>query len=236
MIDRAQIEKLVRQKLLSALRDKQKSKAHDFVNEKTILEANEQEIQITAGAIITPAAKDLALDMGISFSCPTCPEIQEYASRFTHQSIAVAADHGGFAMKEQIVKNLKSLGYHPVDLGTYSASSVDYPDFAYKVALAVGRGYCGKGIIIDGAGIGSAITANKVPGVRAANCHNLFEIRNSREHNDANILTLGSNVVGTGLAMDMIKLWLETAFAGGRHQRRVQKIINIEKREQKCHK
>jgi ribose 5-phosphate isomerase B len=143
--------------------------------------------------------------------------------------VAIGADHGGFVMKENLIKHLKEGGYQVDDCGTYSTDSVDYPDFAYAVALKVSEGKAWRGIIIDGAGIGSCMAANKVPGVRAAMCYDHATAVNSREHNAANVLTLGAGLIGMNLARQIVSTWLNTEFAGGRHSRRVSKIMNIEK-------
>ena len=144
--------------------------------------------------------------------------------------IAIGADHGGFALKEALRAYLsEELGYRVKDVGTHSAASCDYPDFAVKVARAVASGECVRGIMIDGAGIGSSMAANRVPGVLAACCHDVATVVNSREHNNANVLTMGSAVVGRGLARQMVRVWLSTEFGGGRHDRRVRKILDLEK-------
>jgi ribose 5-phosphate isomerase B len=144
--------------------------------------------------------------------------------------IAIGADHGGFVMKEDLKKFLQEQGFQVDDCGTYSTDSVDYPDFAYAVAIKVSSGKAWRGIIIDGAGIGSCMAANKVPGVRAAMCYDHATAVNSREHNAANVLTLGAGLIGLYLARQIVKTWLDTEFAGGRHSRRVSKIMNIEKK------
>ena len=143
--------------------------------------------------------------------------------------IAIGADHGGFPLKERIAFKLKENGWEVVDCGTDSTEAVDYPDFAHAVALKVSTGECKWGIVIDGAGIGSAMVANKVPGVRAALCYDISSARNSREHNHANVLTLGAGLIGEGLAWQIVEAWLETDWAGGRHGRRVSKIDAVEK-------
>ena len=152
------------------------------------------------------------------------------ASAKTVCSVAIGGDHGGFKLKEALKKYLSDeLGVVVKDLGTMSEESVDYPDFAVAVAKAVAGGECEKGIVIDTMGIGSSIAANKIKGVRAALCHDVSTARNSRAHNDANVLALGSNVVNPGLARTIARTWLSTSFEGGRHGRRVQKIIDAEK-------
>ncbi len=145
-------------------------------------------------------------------------------------TIAIGADHGGYPLKERIGFRLREQGYDVIDCGTDSQESVDYPDFAHAVASAVAEGRATNGIVVDGAGIGSAMVANKVPGVRAALCYDISSARNSREHNHANVLTLGAGLIGTGLALQIIDAWLETPWAGGRHAARVAKITAIEGR------
>lgn len=144
------------------------------------------------------------------------------------EQIAVGADHGGFALKQKLAAHLTDQGYGVVDCGTSSAESVDYPDFAHEVARRVSVGECGFGIIVDGAGIGSSMVANKVPGVRAALCYDVSSARNSREHNHANVLTLGAGLIGEGLARQIVDTWLGTAWGGGRHASRVAKIDRID--------
>ena len=144
-------------------------------------------------------------------------------------SIAIGCDHGGYPLKERIGFRLREQGYEVTDCGTHSADSVDYPDFAHAVAQRVSSGESTFGIIIDGAGIGSSITANKVPGVRAALCYDMSSARNSREHNHANVLTLGAGLIGTNLAQQIVETWLSTPWAPGRHADRVAKITAIER-------
>jgi RpiB/LacA/LacB family sugar-phosphate isomerase len=143
--------------------------------------------------------------------------------------IAIGADHGGYPLKERIGFKLREAGWVVTDCGTDSQDAVDYPDFAHAVARKVADGECRWGIIVDGAGIGSAMVANKVPGVRAAMCYDISSARNSREHNHANILTLGAGLIGDGLAWQIVDAWLSTEWSGGRHARRVAKIDAIEK-------
>jgi ribose 5-phosphate isomerase B len=144
--------------------------------------------------------------------------------------IAVAGDHGGFRLKEGIIRYLEEMGIDYKDFGTYSEESVDYPDFALPVAEAVREGRFDRGILCCGTGIGVAIAANKVPGIRAAQCHDTFSARAAREHNDANILTMGQRVIGPGLAREIVRVWLESEFTGGRHTCRVEKIGAIEQK------
>lgn len=149
----------------------------------------------------------------------------------TVNTIALGADHGGFSLKENLKTFLLKQGYKVDDCGTYSPDSVDYPDFAYAVAKKVSEGDAWRGIIIDGAGIGSCMVANKVPGVRAAMCYDHATALNSREHNNANVLTLGAGLIFPTLARQIVLTWLNTIFAGGRHARRVDKITTIERRQ-----
>ncbi|MFC1850130.1 ribose 5-phosphate isomerase B [candidate division CSSED10-310 bacterium] len=144
--------------------------------------------------------------------------------------ISIASDHGGYDLKQHLISYLKKLGYTIHDHGTQSKQSVDYPDFALKVALDVAHQKVPLGIIIDGAGIGSSIVANKIAQVRAALCNDLYTAQNAKEHNKANILVLGSQVVGPGMAEKIVEVFLKTPFAGGRHERRVKKIETIDAR------
>jgi ribose 5-phosphate isomerase B len=153
----------------------------------------------------------------------------EIAQTAPDQTIAIGADHGGFDLKETLKKNLADWGYAVVDVGTHSKDAVDYPDFAHAAASLVSSGKAWRGVIIDGAGIGSCMVANKVPGVRAALAYDHASALNSREHNDANVLTLGAGLIGDNLARQILKTWLETGFGGGRHARRVEKISAVEK-------
>ena len=143
--------------------------------------------------------------------------------------IGVDCDHGGFDLKEELKAFLKSLGAEPMDMGTFSEESVDYPDFGVLVAEEISRGELEKGILICGTGIGMSMVANKFPRVRAALANDLYSSRCSREHNDANILIIGGRIVGKELAKEIVKVWLETPFAGGRHKRRLEKIEALEK-------
>jgi ribose 5-phosphate isomerase B len=144
--------------------------------------------------------------------------------------VALGADHGGYNLKGKLASHLIEAGYQVIDCGTNSTESVDYPDLAFAVAEKVSLGSAWRGIIIDGAGIGSCMTANKLPGVRAAMCYDHATAVNSREHNDANVLTLGAGLIGENLARQIVDIWLETEFGGGRHARRVEKIMDIEKK------
>jgi ribose 5-phosphate isomerase B len=156
----------------------------------------------------------------------TSPSVPTMKSGAT---VAIGGDHGGFDMKAMLKTYLAELGFGVVDCGSYDKNPVDYPDIALAVAKMVSEGTAWRGIIIDGAGIGSCMAANKVPGVRAALCYDYATAVNSREHNDANVLTLGAGLIGNNLAKQIVKTWLNTDFGGGRHQPRIDKIIGIEK-------
>jgi ribose 5-phosphate isomerase B len=144
-------------------------------------------------------------------------------------SIAIGGDHGGFALKQVLAKLLADKGHAVTDCGTHSTDAVDYPDIALAVARLVADGTCTYGIVIDGAGIGSCMAANKVPGIRASLCYDISTARNAREHNYANVLTLGARLIGEGLAMDIVTTWLATPWGAARHGARVEKITAIER-------
>ena len=150
--------------------------------------------------------------------------------------IAIGCDHGAFRLKNEIIEFLNSENYEVKDFGTYSEESCDYPDIALPVAEAVVNKEYDFGILVCGTGIGIGIAANKVPGVRAALCSDTFSAHATREHNNANILTMGQRVVGTGLALDIVKTFLNTEFEGERHQKRIDKISEIEKKYSKYQK
>jgi ribose 5-phosphate isomerase B len=135
--------------------------------------------------------------------------------------VAIGCDHGGIDLKDIVKSVLTDLGHTIDDQGCYSSESVDYPNFAKSVSLLVKDGKCERGILICGTGIGMSMAANRIPGIRAALCHEMFSARMSREHNDANILCLGARVIGQGLAAEVVRTWMTTDFAGGRHQRRI---------------
>ena len=145
--------------------------------------------------------------------------------------VAIGADHGGFELKEILERYVnEELGWDVHDCGTHSTEAVDYPDYAAAVAREVVSGRCARGIVIDAAGIGSTMAANKIAGVRCALCHDDATVKNAREHNDANVMALGANVVNRGQAARMVRIFLATSFGGGRHERRVRKIMALEGR------
>ena len=184
-------------------------------------------LDVPPGAMITPMAREIALERRVSLA--TARPLPR-PSGHAEQTIALGADHGGYGLKEQLKPFLAKLGWQVVDCGTNSTDSVDYPDFAFAVARMVSEGRARWGIVVDGAGIGSCIVANKVPGVRAALCYDLSSAANSREHNHANVLTLGAGLIGANLAQQIVKTWLDTPFGPDRHARRVEKITQIEQR------
>ena len=191
---------------------------------------NEDEVRAIVAQIVGGfAPEDLgeltANDDRFSSPEPTAP------SGGSEGDVAIGADHGGFALKQRIAADLREHGFSVRDVGTHSTESVDYPDFAFAVAQLVADGSCRWGIVVDGAGIGSAIAANKVPGIRAATCWDISSARNSREHNHANVLALGAGLLGEALALQIVQAWLSTGWGGeGRHARRVDKITDIERR------
>jgi ribose 5-phosphate isomerase B len=143
--------------------------------------------------------------------------------------IGLACDHGGFELKEELKDFLKSMGLETIDMGSFHEDSVDYPDYGIVLAEKVSRNELERGILICGTGIGMSIVANKFAGVRAALVNDLYSARCSREHNDANILVIGGRIVGREVAKEIVKVWLNTSFAGGRHKRRLEKIEALEK-------
>jgi ribose 5-phosphate isomerase B len=189
-------------------------------------------LSIPVDAMITPLARDTARERRVELvqEPSAIPEERSTAHATSARAVALSADHGGYGMKEDLKAYLAELGYEVIDCGTHSTEAVDYPDLAYAVARLVSDGRAWRGIIVDGAGIGSCMAANKVPGIRAAMCYDHATAVNSREHNDANVLTLGGMLLGRNLARDIVKTWLGTEFGGGRHSRRVDKIMDIEQR------
>jgi ribose 5-phosphate isomerase B len=192
------------------------------------------EFVIPDGALITPLARQTAMERKVRL-VPQSPTESpaahvEATPAGEGRVVAVGADHGGYELKELIKAFVAELGFEVIDCGTTGTESVDYPDFAFAVAGLVARGQAWRGIVVDGAGIGSCMAANKVPGVRAAMCYDEATAVNSREHNHANVLTLGAGMIGAGLARRIVRTWLETPAGGGRHARRVDKIDDIEQR------
>jgi ribose 5-phosphate isomerase B len=181
-------------------------------------------LRIGEDARLTPLAADIISERGIEI-------VRRRSRRGSHapKRIAIGADHGGYKMKEELKSLLAELGHHALDFGTNSTDAVDYPDFAHAVARAVSEGEADLGIVIDGAGVGSAMTANKVPGVRAAACYSVKVAINSREHNDANVLTLGSSTITADEMRDIVRAWLSIEISEDRHKKRVAKIEAVER-------
>jgi len=186
------------------------------------------ELRIPIDSIVTSWAREVAAVRGVRIV--ELPEDQLSALAPPEKTVALGADHGGFRLKEALKPLLESLGLAARDVGVYEEQAADYPDLALKVAQLVASGKATRGILIDGAGIGSSIAANKVPGIRAALCYDKASARNSREHNDSNVLTLGARLLTGTQAEEVVRTWLATEFAGGRHQTRLQKIAEIEQR------
>lgn len=185
-------------------------------------------LRIGEDARLTPLAADIIKERNIQL-------VRRNSRRGSKRAklIAVGSDHGGFKMKEELKVLLGQLGHKVQDFGTDSEEAVDYPDFAHAVARAVAEGNSDLGIIIDGAGVGSAMTANKVPGVRAAACYSVAVAKNSREHNGANVLTLGSKTISSAEMRDIVTAWLSTDLTEDRHRKRVAKIDAIQRQYQR---
>jgi ribose 5-phosphate isomerase B len=186
------------------------------------------ELRVAVGTIFTPSARDLAASRGVRVV--ELPADQLNGCAPPEKTIAIGADHGGYRLKECLKPVLIEFGLEARDVGVYDESPADYPDIALAVAELVAGGKATRGIVIDGAGIGSAMAANKVPGIRAALCYDRASARNSREHNDSNVLTLGGRLLTATQAEDVLRTWLDTPFAGGRHADRVRKISEIEQK------
>lgn len=199
---------------------------------KEAAKRGQKQIKVMPGTIVTSAARDVAKNLAIEI-VETKDVQQKVADKPLPKKvykgiIAMGSDHGGFSMKEQLKPFVAEMGYTIKDVGTTSEEACDYPDYAFAVAKLVSSGDVDRGIMIDAVGVASAMVANKLPGVRAAACQNEFAAQSSREHNDANVLTLGGRIIGIELAKTIVKVWLVTDFAGGRHQKRVNKISDID--------
>lgn len=190
-----------------------------------------KEIFLDENTILTPLAKDLIVREKLELrKNPQLSKNFENSSE-NIQTIAIGSDHTGFKAKKELISFLSAKGFQIIDVGTNSEQSCDYPDFAYAVAFAVKENKAQRGIVIDATGIPSAITANKVKGIRAAVGYNEYVIKSSREHNNSNILTLGARVFDVEILKSFVELWLKTGFEGGRHQKRLDKISEIENRK-----
>jgi ribose 5-phosphate isomerase B len=182
-------------------------------------------LEIPENAILTPLAADTAAEKHVEIvrSAPSPVGGQKVV-------VAIGSDHGGFELKTQLAEHIRAQGFQVEDAGTTSKDPCDYPDFAYAVGRLVAAGKAGLGIMIDGAGIGSCMVVNKIPGIRGACCTNELMARNAREHNDANVLTLGSRVVELEAAKGVVDAFLRMSFAGGRHEGRVRKIMDVDEK------
>jgi len=193
-------------------------------------------ISVPADAVVTALAAELAASRGISIVRQDLPVVSAETTGVTAVPggaglrVVIGSDHGGFALKKSVAESLPSVGARVIDVGTLSEEPCDYPDFAYMVAKTVADAQAELGIMIDAAGAGSCMVVNKVPGIRGACCAHEFTARSAREHNNANVLTLGSRVVGVELAKSIVRTFVETPFAGGRHEGRVNKIMDVEQR------
>ncbi len=197
----------------------------DQISDSELREIVERVVKRTMGGqsiVTTPTSQSVAAAQQVSSSA--LPKVN------STKVAAIGSDHGGFELKEILKKDLVEMGFEVVDCGTNNKEACDYPDFAFKVAQMVSSQKVMFGVMIDGAGIGSCMVANKVPGVRAAMCYDYSTAVNSKEHNDANLLTLGAGLIGVNLAKQILKTWITTEFAGGRHTARVDKIIAVDKK------
>ncbi|MGB7760978.1 MAG: ribose 5-phosphate isomerase B [Bryobacteraceae bacterium] len=185
------------------------------------------DLRVSPETIVTAVARELAAARGVRIV--EVPEEQVSVLAPPEKTVAIGADHGGFRLKEALKPVLTSLGLEVRDVGVYEEKPADYPDLALKVGELVASGAVARGILIDGAGIGSSIAANKIPGIRAALCYDKASARNSREHNDSNVLTLGARLLTETQAEEVLRTWIATRFAGGRHQARIDKIVAIER-------
>ncbi len=185
------------------------------------------ELRVAAGTIVTSSAREVAAGRGVRIVEVADDQLSALAP--PERTVAIGSDHGGFRLKEALKPLIESLGLSVRDVGVSDEKPADYPDIAHMVAKLVASGTAARGVVIDGAGIGSCMAANKVPGIRAALCYDKASAKNGREHNDSNVLTLGARLLTETQAEDVLRTWLETPFAGGRHQARVQKIMDIER-------
>ncbi len=224
--ERATIEALVRKvvmRTLGATPAAASGRKRSLLDEATMRDTPVgATLHLTPDTLVTPLAREVAQERHITLQTAAAPP-PRVAARPGARRIAIGADHGGYELKEAL-KNMLAADYEVIDCGTHSKDPVDYPDIAVAVARRVAAGDAWRGIIIDGAGIGSCMAANKIAGVRAAMCYDQSTAVNSREHNNANVLTLGAGLIGPNLAQQIVKTWLSTEFGGGRHAARVAKI------------
>lgn len=199
---------------------------------RSAIQEGKSQIVVSVGTIVTTLARDLAKDKGISIveRSGEKPTFSSHTSPEDERTLAFGCDHAGFEYKGVLIDHADSLGWTVVDAGTNSAASVDYPDFAFAVAELVRKRDVRLGLMVDGVGVGSAMVANKVPGIRAALCPDVFSAYNARAHNNSNILTLGSRTMGIEHCKKVLETFLLTDFEGGRHAKRVSKIMDVEAR------
>jgi ribose 5-phosphate isomerase B len=191
-------------------------------------------LRVCENTILTPSAIDKVreLKLIVEKSADDKNEtVNEDAGTIEQlKRIYIGGDHTGFKVKSMLIKILRDRGHEVIDVGTFNEDSCDYPDFAFEVAKNVANKKLNAGILVDATGIPSAITANKIPGIRATTCYNEFSARSAREHNDSNILVLGAKSLGEETIKSILKVWLETPFLGGRHQKRLDKITSVEQK------
>lgn len=226
MVSEDQIRRMVRRVVYRTLGRSNAGPSRALVAEGDVQSvAARGTLDLPEGALVTPLARQVAIERRVTLRSGGSDERSG-----DERAVAIGADHGGFELKETLKRSLAEWGFDVLDCGTQSDSPVDYPDYAFAVAQMVANGRAWRGVMLDGAGIGSCMAANKVPGVRAAMCYDQATAVNSREHNDANLLTLGAGLIGPNLAKSILKTFLSTSFAGGRHAGRVDKISNLERR------
>jgi len=238
IFDQDTIERIVKEVLRRLKAVEEGPRNPDLIRKKVLTESDVLEmsragvrsIVVPEGTIITPLAWDSVRELGITVERGNPGSSDGALPRGISDLIAIGADHGGYEVKEAIKGMLSDEGRKVKDFGTFSSEPVDYPDFALKVAESVASGEAGTGIIVDGAGFSSAIVANKVPGILAAACWDVTTAKLAREHVGANVMAIGGKLIGPALALEMVRAWLETEFSGGRHERRVGKIKEVERR------
>jgi ribose 5-phosphate isomerase B len=185
------------------------------------------ELRVSPETIVTAVARETAAARGVRIVEVPADQVSVLAP--PGKTVAIGADHGGYRLKEALKPVLVSLGLEVRDVGVYEEKPADYPDLAFKVGELVASGAAVRGIVIDGAGIGSCMAANKIPGIRAALCYDKASAANSREHSDSNVLTLGARLLTETQAEEVLRTWIAARFGGGRHQARVDKIMAIER-------
>ncbi len=230
--EQAEIEALVRKIVTRTLGAARTAGRRPLLDESAVREAPPgSTLTLTADTLITPLARQVAQERHITlqFAAPAAPPTT--GGKSGARRVAIGADHGGYELKEML-KTMLAADYEVIDCGTHSKDPVDYPDIAVAVARRVASGEVWRGILIDGAGIGSCMAANKIAGVRAAMCYDQATAVNSREHNNANVLTLGAGLIGPNLAQQIVRVWLGTEFGGGRHAARVAKIDALDGAQQ----